>query len=238
MNTHIVACRVVREEMEKAMAETGCSFPVTWVDTEKTHIWPQELKAQLQEVFDGLTGVDRVLLAFGSCGNALLGLRAPIFQLVFPKVDDCISLLLGSCARRQAVIAEGGHSYFMNKGWVDWPINVWRMLQSERERFIARWGADRAERLFRKAFLPEAYQRLVLLDTGVCNIEALRTTTESWAQDLGLRHEVLPGTRAYLEDLLTGPWPPDRFVVLEPGQIVTFGDLVEGAAERMLPPTV
>ncbi|MBP1628958.1 MAG: hypothetical protein H6Q00_3433 [Holophagaceae bacterium] len=54
------------------------------------------LKVQLQDTFDALNDVDRVLLAFGSCGNALLGPQTRGFQLVFPKVDDCISLLSGA----------------------------------------------------------------------------------------------------------------------------------------------
>ncbi|MBC7293206.1 MAG: DUF1638 domain-containing protein, partial [Thermoleophilia bacterium] len=38
--------------------------------------------------------VEEVLLALGFCGKALQGLRAQHLRLVFPRVDDCISLLL------------------------------------------------------------------------------------------------------------------------------------------------
>ena len=224
METVIIACKVLKQELNQVLQETGCAYPVQWIDTEETHIWPDKLRIQLQEVFDGLNGVDRVLLAFGYCGNALLGLHTRDFELVFPKVDDCISLLLGSCARRKEVVQEA-HSYFMTKGWVDWPLNLWAAYQKERPRLIARWGEERAERLLKATLVPEHYKRMVLIDTGAFSLEEIQPQTEMMAREFGLRHEVVAGTTRYIRDLLEGPWD-QGFVTIAPRHTVLFEHVV------------
>jgi len=224
VNTVVIACNVIKEELNKAMADTGCTHSVQLVDTQETHVWPDKLKVQLQEVFDGLQGVDRVLLGFGYCGNALLGLHTRNFELIFPKVDDCISLLLGSCARRKEV-AQEAQSYFMTKGWADSPMNIWESYQKERPRLVARWGEERAERLLRTTLIPEHYKRLVLIDTGAFSLEEVQPKTEAMAQGLSLRHEVIPGTTDYLRRLLQGPWE-EGFVRIGPGKTVLFEHVV------------
>lgn len=224
MNTVLIACTIFRQELEKVLAETGFAHPVLWIDTGETHSSPEKLRIQLQESLDALEGVDRVLLAFGYCGNALLGIHTKGFQLIFPKVDDCISLLLGSCGRRQEVVQEA-QSYFMTKGWVDSPLNLWEEYQKQRPRLVARWGEERAERVLRAAIMPEHYKRLALIDTGAFSLEEVQPKTEQIAQGFGLRHEVLPGTTDYLRRLLVGPWD-EGFVTIEAGHTVLFEHVV------------
>ena len=79
--------------------ETECSYPVMWIES-GLHINPDSLRKRLQEELDHLGNIDRALLAFGYCGNALLGLRAEHFRLIFPRAEDCITLMLGSGPRR------------------------------------------------------------------------------------------------------------------------------------------
>jgi len=224
VGTVILACDMLKLELEKVMAENGCGLPVHWLDTHETHSSPEKLRLQLQGALDGLEGVERVLLAFGYCGNALLGLRAGDFELIFPRVDDCISLLLGSCARRQE-IAQEAQSYFMTQGWVDSPLNLWEEYRRQRPRLVARWGEERAERALRAAMMPEHYKRLVLIDTGAFKVEEVRTRTEEIARGFGLRHEVLPGTTDYLRRLILGPWG-EGFVTVGPGNVVLFEHVV------------
>ena len=224
MRTAIVACNMVKDELGKILEESNCAYPVHWIDTCETHAWPDQLKIQLQETLDALPPVDRVLLAFGTCGNALLGLQARHFQLIFPKVDDCISLVLGSCARRQA-IAQEAQSYFMTRGWVDSPMNIWETYQKERVRLVTRWGEERGERLLKTTYVPDHYKRLVLIDTGAFNLTEVQPQTEIMAQGLGLRHEILPGTTDYLRRLVLGPWD-EGFVCIAPNTAVCFEHVV------------
>ena len=61
--------------------------------------------------------VDDVLLALGYCGNGLQGLVSRTARLVFPRVDDCISLFLNhGCSR--AEIKRDAHAFYLTKGWL------------------------------------------------------------------------------------------------------------------------
>ena len=59
--------------------------------------------------------VSEVVLALGFCGNALR-MSAENLTLVFPRVDDCVSLLLNDgCAREE--IQRNPRCYYLTRGW-------------------------------------------------------------------------------------------------------------------------
>jgi len=61
------------------------------------HINPANLKRALQDAIDVAAGAaDTVILGYGLCSMAVIGLRANGCTLVIPRVDDCIALFLGS----------------------------------------------------------------------------------------------------------------------------------------------
>ena len=141
MGTVLLACRTIEDEVLRVASETGFAGEVRWIES-GLHNRPEVLRGRLQEELDRIDGADTVLLAFGYCGNSLVGLTAGGFRLVFPRADDCITLLLGSCARRQEVSAEVG-TYFLTKGWLEHETNLW----AEHQAAVRKWGAERAERL-------------------------------------------------------------------------------------------
>jgi len=70
----------------------------------------------------------------------------------------------------------------------------------------------------------EHYRNLALVDTGCSDRETLEAEVKQIAGKLGLDYVRIPGTLDFLEQLLTGPWPRDRFVVIPPGSEVTAED--------------
>ena len=98
MTTAVIACKTMEDELNWAMERTGSDYPVFWLE-QGLHNVPKKLLDAVQTALDA-AGTERVLLAMGFCGNALVGLRVPAVELIVPRVDDCISLLLGSVKRR------------------------------------------------------------------------------------------------------------------------------------------
>lgn len=72
--------------------------------TDNNHDVPNRLREAIQRELDGIQDADRVLMAFGTCGGAMVGLRTGNFQLILPRVDDCLSLLMGSMEQRYAAL--------------------------------------------------------------------------------------------------------------------------------------
>lgn len=217
VNTVVLACRTIRDELEKAAAETHCSLPFIWVES-GLHLVPESLRRRLQEELDRIDGVDRVLLAFGFCGNAIAGLRSHAYEVIFPKVDDCITLLLGSKENREQCFRQGG-CYFLTKGWLEGEANIWTEYQS----VLARFGPERTERIYRRMLAH--YRILGLIDTGAYNVSGLLPQVQQIAATLKLEARVLPGTIDYLKDFLSGPWNGADYVTIPPFTTIELSHL-------------
>lgn len=158
--------------------------------------------------------VDDVLLALGYCGNGLQGLVSRTARLVFPRVDDCISLFLNhGCSR--AEIKRDAHAFYLTKGWL---AHNNALLDSHHE-WVERFGPEKAHHL-RKASL-KAYRRFTLIDTGAYDVTTQIPTVQELADDLELEQTLVPGSLQLLERLVAGPWDSE-VVVVPPGEAITI----------------
>ncbi|MBP1636373.1 MAG: hypothetical protein H6Q10_2947 [Acidobacteria bacterium] len=217
MPTILIACRALAGELELASREAGVAHPTRWIEA-AVHVRPDALRRRLQDELDGIAGAERVILGFGYCGHSLLGLRAGAFELVFPRADDCISLMLGSAERREAVASEAP-TYFLTEGWLDNGVSIW----DDYRRTVDAMGPRRAGEAF--ATMLAHYSRLGVIDTGACPLARLVERTQGIAETLGLEHRVIPGSTRFLQRLLAGPWE-DEFVTVPPGGAVTLDHLL------------
>ena len=222
MGTVLLACRTIEGEVLKAASETAFAGEVRWIES-GLHNRPEVLRGRLQEELDRIEGAGTVLLAFGYCGNSVVGLTAGDFRLVLPRADDCITILLGSCERRKEVSAEVG-TYFLTEGWLEHETNLW----AEHQASVRKWGAERAERL--RARMLAHYGRLAVVETGAYDLPAFVERTRPIAEELKLDHAVIPGTLRLLGKLLTGPWD-EEFLSLAPRETVTV-ELIFGPPAR------
>lgn len=209
MKTVIICCKTIEHELTLAAARTGASYPVIWIES-GLHNVPSKLNARLRQELEQLPkDVERVLLGFGYCGNSLIGLETGAYEMILPRVDDCITLMLGSYRRRLQITKEEG-TYFLTEGWLRGERNIWEEYLHAR----GRYGEKRARQIF--SSMLAHYSRLAIVDTGACDLERLLPTTEMIATELGLRHQVLPGSLSLLEALLTGPWDGPAFLTVPP----------------------
>jgi len=209
----IIACQTLRDEVEKALQETGINYPVIWIDS-GLHNYPDKLRTKLQEQIDRISNVENIILVFGYCGNALSGIYAKTAKLILPQVDDCISLLLGSVARRLE-LTEETKAYFLTRGWVIYENNILK----EYQRCLEKYGQEKAKRIFKSMLV--YYKKLMVLDTSAYPLEEVLEKAQEFADNVGLEQQVVSGTLEYLKKLLTGPWDED-FVVLPPGQVLSL----------------
>ena len=216
MKTAIVSCKTLETELTAAIARTGVDYPVEWLES-GLHNLPKKLNAKLSEVLSGLDA-DRVLLGMGYCGNSIAGLTTGDFELIVPRVDDCITLLLGSSARR-AEIARELSAYFLTEGWMRGERNLWVEYQYSIEKYGEEMAQELAEMMYAH------YRTLALLDTGLEDINALLDKTKIIADTLHLEQKVLPASVHFLEELLTGPWEDGRYLIVPPHTTIAAGDL-------------
>jgi hypothetical protein len=225
MGRIILACRTLIEEITRAVEETGVDYPVKWVES-GLHLYPDKLGTALQREIDSITNVDTVIVGYGLCGNALLGIEAAGARLVVPRVDDCISLLLGSYQARIDLAREMG-TYFLTRGWLENESNIIR----DYDRCLERYGEERTKKVFRTILTH--YRRLALIDTGTYDLDDDYIKRACGIMErLGLETTVVKGSLGYIKQLLTGPWD-ESFVVVEPGGKLTFEDFMLDVSESL-----
>ena len=216
MKCAAIVCETVRDEYLDAVERTGCSYQTRWVPS-GLHNYPEKLRGALQKELDDVDA-SRVLMCFGNCGNAVVGLQSRDYELILPRVDDCISLLLGSVRERMRINSEHP-SYFLTAGWLRGERNIY----VEYEHALVRFGEKRAKRII-SAMLGN-YDYVTLLDTGSFDITPAKSESEAIAEKLGLGFRVIPASVDYISKLLTGPHSCERFYVFPPNTVINICNL-------------
>jgi hypothetical protein len=219
--TAVIACATVIEEMLSHLPP-GVKYEVLDFGL---HVNPDALRSSLQQTIDRLSETaEWIILGYGLCSQAVVGLRANGCRLVVPKVDDCIAIFLGSgdAYRAQARSAPG--TYYLTKGWIeagDSPFD-------EYDGLVAQFGEERAQRLMSRIL--KNYTRLALINTGQYELERYREYSRRTAARFGLRYEEIPGSDALIKRMLHGPWD-GNFVIAQPGRTISYLDFKRTESE-------
>lgn len=214
MKTLIISCQTLKNELLAAMEKTGCKYDVVWIEA-RLHNLKDKLKKAVQDILDEADSYERILFATGFCGNSISGLENRQAVLIIPKVDDCISLLLGGCRNRTPWM----NSYFLTEGWIEGQNNIWNEYQYA----LGKYGPKRADRIFHMLFAN--YSRIALLDTGCYHLAPSLKEARRIADTFSLDCEIVPAGTEYIEKLLTGLWDEERFLTVSPGQTITAANL-------------
>ena len=212
--TKVIACATVIEEMLLHLPP-GMEYQVLDFGL---HINPEVLKRALQEAIDAsATSAETILLGYGLCSQAVVGLRANGCTLVVPKVDDCIAIFLGSEEAYKAQFRNEPGTYYLTKGWIeagDSPFD-------EYDGLVELYGEEKAQSLM--AQILKNYTRLALINTGQYELERYRDYSRRTAERFGLRYEEIPGSDTLIKKMLHGPWD-DQFIVARPGETISYLD--------------
>jgi Protein of unknown function (DUF1638) len=158
--------------------------------------------------------VDEVILALGFCGNALKDLSAEHLTLVFPRVDDCVSLLLNDgCVREE--IKRNPRCYYLTKGWFSHESSMLKSFDDWDERY----GRERADAL--RATMYAGYEQINLIDTKAYDVDEYMDQSQAVADKLNLEHDVVRGSVQLLEKLFRGE-RDSEIVAVPPGEKIGF----------------
>lgn len=210
----LLACATVIEEMLPFMPR-DLAYEVLDFGL---HSNPDKLRQALQRGIDACAPtIETVLLGFGLCAKAVVGLQTGNRTIVVPKADDCITIFLGSEDRyRQQQRNEPGTLY-LTKGWIE----AGTPLDEQRNIMAKKYGEEKAAFLFKKML--RGYKRVAFINTGNYELEKYRIRSQEIARHLDLRCEEIEGDRTLVKKLLGGLWDDD-FVVAPPGHMLGLSD--------------
>lgn len=203
----VIACSVFREQME-SLANGSHSF--IYLD-QILHRTPENLREEIQKVIAGSQEYSVLLLGYGLCSRAMVGLRAGAHQImVIPKMDDCIGIFLGARTDYYRELRNHPGTFYFTKGWVETAKDPLK----EYHRCVAEYGEEMALWAARETL--KHYQRAALIKTCGQDLEASRRYVQEFARFFNLHYAEIDGSPDYLRKLLFGPWDGD-FVVVEGG---------------------
>jgi hypothetical protein len=212
--TKVIACATVIEEM---LAHLPPDVDYCVLDF-GLHVKPEDLRGALQKTInDTASATETILLGYGLCSQAVVGLRANGCTLVVPKVDDCIAIFLGSEKAYKAQHRAEPGTYYMTKGWIEAGDSPF----GEYDYMVEQYGEKKARYLMGK--LLKNYTRLALINTGEYELNRYRDYCRRTAEQFDLRYEEIPGSNTLIKKLLHGPWDHE-FVVANPGETITYMD--------------
>ncbi|MDI3535626.1 MAG: hypothetical protein PWP16_359 [Eubacteriaceae bacterium] len=209
----LIACGMIKDELNLAMENSGFFYDTIWMDAE-LHINPDLLRSELQKAINQNQTYEQILLAYGNCGNGLVGLVSEKTKLACLRLEDCIHVLLHNEKNLKNI---QGETYFITKAW----INSKKSLKEEYHYAMTRYGAKRAEAIMGIMF--KHYKSMVLVDTGAYATDSWIYCAKHLSQVLHLDFKTMSGDVGLLEMFLSLKW--DRQVAeFEPGRVISKDD--------------
>ncbi len=141
-----------------------------------------------------MSRIETIILGYGLCSQAIIGISSPRCTLVVPRVDDCIAIFLGSrSAYKEQSRAEPG-TYYLTKGWIE--VGDTPFAEHDRADPALWQGARRAHASADAGQL----KRLALIDTGQYELERYREYARNTAERFNLRFEEIEGSNDLMQE--------------------------------------
>ena len=212
----VLSCNVLRELMMRNLPDDWARDAV-FMDY-GLHRVPDRLRTELQGALERIPEPSLVIVGYGLCGNGLNGLQAGRHQLLVPRVDDCIAMLLGSYRAYLRHFEEAPGTYYLSKGWLESGSHP----LSEYQEYVPRYGPEQAMWIMDQQY--QHYERLVLVAHDRADLEAYRPLAQEVArfcERWGMRYEEVLGSERYVRRLVEGAAAPELldgdFVLVPPG---------------------
>jgi hypothetical protein len=210
----VIACATVIEEMQSLLPKEVTSKVLDF----GLHLKPEDLRKTLQQsIDDSSEEADVIILGYGLCSMAVVGLTASNCTLIVPRVDDCIAIFLGSSKAYKEQHTKEPGTYYLTKGWIE----VCDTPLEDYERLVKKYGQQKADKVMNMMF--KNYTRLAYIDTGQVDQERYREEARQNAGKMNLKYEEITGSKDLINKMINGPWDDD-FVVARPGEKISFKD--------------
>ncbi|MCC7492699.1 MAG: DUF1638 domain-containing protein [Fimbriimonadaceae bacterium] len=226
----VLACGVFEGELQHLAAE-GCEFQTVLLDA-GLHSTPDKLRRTLQEQIDAADPAtcDLLVLLYGLCGRATVGLTAREVPLLLPRTHDCVALFLGDQQTWRQQFRSCPGTLWLTAGWcekdahpdrqrLDAARHAWTAQDHPQfEQWRGQYGEGNAHLIVE--FLQswrQHYQRVAYINNGIGEITAYRESAQELAAAVGWRYEELPGSLDYLTGAVQGSTDSNLFLLVPPG---------------------
>lgn len=192
------------------------------------HNRPRNLRAILQSEIDEVSqgDYDAILLVYGMCGAATVGLIAREIPLIIPRTHDCITLYLGSAERYLEDFEQHPGTYWYSQDYMERQEKGAAVAlgaagladqEAEYEKYVAKFGQETADALMEEMRKwSQHYTRAVFIDTGLSTSQHYEQMAQEKAAQEGWVFERRVGDNRLLKMLIAGQWDDQEFLTVPP----------------------
>lgn len=223
--TVVISCSVLEDLLGKRLPS---KVPAVWLDI-MLHNTPKKLTATLQAHIDTIAEPSNIIVGYGLCGNALVGVKAGVHRLIIPRTHDCVAIFLGSHQRYVQRFFASPNTYYLTKGWIDArdePLSDYHDLVKE-------FDEDSADYIFDMKY--KHYRKVCLVGFSQQELDEYRGRARAVADFMDKRFggvvlEETLGSTALIETLVGMPArdSDEEFVVIAPGGEITMDMFMRG----------
>ena len=233
MHLKLIACKALYREISLLSASCPNCIDTTYL-RQGLHDTPALLARALQEQIDHLDSgddlysfqprfgrdLDAVLIGYGLCSNAVIGLKSERYTLVIPRCDDCISLILGSRERYLELFEKHAGNYWYTPSWIENGFVPSEENQRGMEReYEERYGKENALYILSMEQSLKDYTTFSYADWERLSFPEHEEYARRAARFHGMEFQKYTGNEVFLSDFLNGNWD-DRFLIVPPGKTV------------------
>jgi hypothetical protein len=226
MRLKLISCEVLYREMCFAIARSPHQVDVEFLPKGLHDLGSRPMRNKLQGCVDGVDArqFDAVLMGYALCGNGLAGLCARTLPIVIPRAHDCIALLMGSRHKYRAYFDANPGVYFRSTGWLERGGDLEQVFRDRTgvghtlEELVSRYGEDDGRYLYEQLTgYKRSYKKLTFIKTGLEPDASFEQRAREEAVRKGWEFEKLAGNLTLFEQLVSGNWSDENFLVVKPG---------------------
>ena len=219
----IIACKVLWREISYLVSISPFYYDVVYLD-QGLHNEPANLKTKLQEKITEMeNNYSVILIGYGLCSNGIVGITSKKATLILMRGHDCITFFLGSKELYRSCFDELPGTYWYNTGWIDTSdIPNKEFYDKKFIEYKDRYDEDTAEYLLEmeKEWLSK-YNNLAYINQGITDEAEYVKMSKEAARYLNWNYKELKGDLNLISDWIMGNWTSERFLVLEPNDVLT-----------------
>ena len=233
MRLKIIACNVFQREVCLCAAQSPHVLDLEFTELGE-HVHSDSLRAKLQSRIDAADAsaksYDAIVLCFGICGNATVGLRAGKTRLVIPRAHDCCTVLLGSREKFKEHFADKPSTPFGSAGYMERGEYYMRTEDGETTlrfgdafaAYVEQYGEENARYIWDTMHPLEKNgdKRAVFIDIPETSHLGYAEQFKARADEDGREFVRLEGSLDLIRDLLNGTWRPSEVLEVPPGHQV------------------
>jgi len=227
----LICCNVFQREASWCIARSPHIIDPEYTELGE-HVRCENLRAILQARIDAADACgkayDAILLLFGLCGNATVGLQARTRPLVIPRAHDCCTILLGSRAKFVEHFAAAPSTPFSSAGYLERGDYFLRTSDDGHasvetgdayKAMVEQYGEEDAKFIWEQMH-PEHDAKAVFIELPQTSHLGYARQFQAKAQAAGKSTVQLDGDIRLVENLIAGQWDPKEYLVVPPGKTI------------------